>query len=494
MWKRKTRSILLFSKQLKANALTRRQQQFQRQSPCWIIIRIGVGILAIITVVSLSRFYLSDRQRTIIMKDDLVHLLTLAEPPIVMSHTNDLEMAHHITKLNIPHAGLEAIPVSICEGLPQLSILFAPNNHITELPPHMGVCRNLQMMSFKTNNMKTIHPEALQNQLRWLILTDNQIATLPTTIGKCQNLQKLMLSGNALTHIPDNISNCHSLELVRLASNQLTQPPMTLLQLPNLAWVALSANPFLDTVPRPYSTIQLPLLDDPVLDSEQHGDILGQGASGITRKVYYQNNYVAVKTYKSTMTSDGSPLQEKDIAMIASTIPSDCLIKVLGQTPQGSLVMELLSNVRAFGQPPSMESCSRDVYDDTDTITEHHAKAMVTGLVTILVELHRLGIMHGDLYGHNILVSKDKTEDWVKLSDFGAAFFYDTTADYGVLLQKIEMRAFGILVSEIELLLGRTEMHSTLREPLKQIVQASRTKITFAELQELWMSLLMSLS
>ena len=138
MWKRKTRSILLFSKQLKANALTRRQQQFQRQSPCWIIIRIGVGILAIITVVSLSRFYLSDRQRTIIMKDDLVHLLTLAEPPIVMSHMNDLEMAHRITKLNIPHAGLEAIPVSICEGLPQLSIFFAPNNHIKELPPHMG--------------------------------------------------------------------------------------------------------------------------------------------------------------------------------------------------------------------------------------------------------------------------------------------------------------------------------------------------------------------
>ena len=481
------------------NALTRRQQQLQRQSHCncWIVIRIGAGIIGIISIIAVvfhPRHYQPDRQRTIIMEDDLVHLLTLAKPPVVMSHVNDPEMTRRITKLNIPHAGLEALPVSICEGLPHLSVLFAPNNHIVELPPHMGACRNLQMMSFKTNGMNTIHPDALQSQLRWLILTDNQIKTLPTTIGKCQKLQKLMLSGNALTHIPDEITNCQSLELVRLASNQLTQPPMKLLQLPNLAWVALSANPFLNTVPRPHSTMKLPLLDDPILDNEEQGVIIGQGASGITRKVYYQNNLVAVKTYNSTMTSDGSPLQEKDIAMIASTIPSNCLVKVLGQTPQGSLVMELLPNVRSFGQPPSMESCSRDVYDDTETITEQRAKAMVTGLLTVLVELHRLGIMHGDLYGHNILVSKDTTKNWVKLSDFGAAFFYDTTADYGVLLQKIEMRAFGILVGEIQLLLGRTELHSTLQEPLKQIALASQTRSTFVELQELWISLLTMLS
>ena len=54
---------------------------------------------------------------------------------------------------------------------------------------------------------------------------------------------------------------------------------------------------------------------------------------------------------------------------------------------------------------------------------------------------------HGDFYGHNILVSHDLNN--VKLSDFGAAFFYDTNTAYGTLIEKIELRAFGVLVSEV---------------------------------------------
>lgn len=64
----------------------------------------------------------------------------------------------------------------------------------------------------------------------------------------------------------------------------------------------------------------------------------------------------------------------------------------------------------------------------------------------------------------------------MKLSGFGAAFFYDTTADYRVLLQEIEMRAFGILIDEIELLLCQSVLWATLEESLKMIVLISCTK------------------
>ena len=441
-----------------------------------------VALLVLILFV-LYRAHLALLGNNIMDDGDLENFLNKAQPPV------DPSSIHTVIKLNVPDAGLVSLPDALCHRLPNLSILFAPNNQIKELPHHIGSCSKLQMVSFKTNGMTSIHLDALQGQMRWLILTDNAITELPTTIGRCSNLQKLMLSGNELTHIPEEISNCERLELVRLASNQLTSAPMTLLRLPNLAWIALSANPFLDSVVsyRSKEHPPLPLLDDPVLDNETQGEILGQGASGVTRKVKLSNTYVAVKTYKGTMTSDGSPLDEKQIALVASTIASDCLIKVLGQTPQGSLVMELLHNVRAFGGPPSMESCSRDVYGDNDKVSEVQAKTMVTGLLEVLMELHQRGIMHGDLYGHNILVSDDDPT-LVKLSDFGAAFFYDTDAEYGMLLQQIEMRAFGILVSEIDTLLGRVHADSPLRSPLNAVSEASRSKKSFIELQSVWKS------
>ena len=102
------------------------------------------------------------------------------------------------------------------------------------------------MVSFKSNGMKRIHPEALQPQLKWLILTDNELESLPSTIGRCTKLQKCMLSGNQLSSLPQEIENCHNLELIRLASNRLTEPPMELLRLPNLCWIAFSDNPFVE--------------------------------------------------------------------------------------------------------------------------------------------------------------------------------------------------------------------------------------------------------
>jgi len=134
----------------------------------------------------------------------------------------------NLSKLNLPNCGLSSLPHNLPEVLPNLSILFCPNNNFQELPPVVGRCKKLQMISFKSNRMTSIHPEALQPQLRWLILTGNQIQSLPDTIGRCHKLQKLMLSGNALTRLPSSIDQLHNLELVRLACNRLTEVCMNM--------------------------------------------------------------------------------------------------------------------------------------------------------------------------------------------------------------------------------------------------------------------------
>jgi Leucine-rich repeat (LRR) protein len=128
-----------------------------------------------------------------------------------------------LTKLNLPNCGLSSLPSCLPEVLPNLSVLFMPKNQFQVLPKVIGDCLELQMVSFKDNGMVSIHPEALQPQLRWLILTGNSIQALPETIGRCTSLQKLMLSGNQLKELPDSVSSLKNLELVRLACNRLEE-------------------------------------------------------------------------------------------------------------------------------------------------------------------------------------------------------------------------------------------------------------------------------
>uniref|UniRef100_A0A7R9WVZ8 Leucine-rich repeat-containing protein 51 n=1 Tax=Craspedostauros australis TaxID=1486917 RepID=A0A7R9WVZ8_9STRA len=128
-----------------------------------------------------------------------------------------------LTKLNLPNCGLSSLPACMPSVLPNLSILFMPNNQFEELPAILGSCLQLQMVSFKNNGMRSIHPDALQSQLRWLILTGNAIHQIPDTIGRCRRLQKWMLSGNQLTQLPEAVQQLDNLELIRLACNRLQE-------------------------------------------------------------------------------------------------------------------------------------------------------------------------------------------------------------------------------------------------------------------------------
>jgi len=137
-----------------------------------------------------------------------------------VSSINDLNL---LTTLNLPACNLSSLPTELPRLVPNLSILFCPKNHFKELPAIIGECPNLQMVSFKDNGMESIHPDALQPQMRWLILTGNKIQSIPETIGRCKKLQKFMMSGNSLTTLPNAISELTNLELIRLACNQIQE-------------------------------------------------------------------------------------------------------------------------------------------------------------------------------------------------------------------------------------------------------------------------------
>lgn len=360
-------------------------------------------------------------------------------------------LADSLEILDLSGNALSSLPDDL-PRLHKLRILFCSDNQFTELPAVLGACPALTMIGFKANQIRHVPAAALPSQLRWLVLTDNAIEQLPPALGERPQLQKLMLAGNRLRALPASMAGLHQLELLRIASNQLTGLPDWLLSLPRLTWLAYAGNPFSEQREDALAHTPSAAINWPSLTLR---DKLGEGASGIIYRADWQSmpaagQPVAVKLFKGAMTSDGSPLSEMAACLGAGAHPN--LIPVLGHIedhPEQAhgLVMSLIPpQFRNLAGPPSLDSCTRDIYADGKRFDLQTALGIARGIASAAAQLHAHGIMHGDLYGHNIL---HDDHGHTLLGDFGAASFYDPAGAQADALQTLEVRAFGKLLEEL---------------------------------------------
>lgn len=363
------------------------------------------------------------------------------------------DLADTLEILNLSGNALSSLPADL-PRLRKLRVLFCSDNQFTAVPEVLGECPQLSMVGFKANQIHTLPAAALPPRLRWLILTDNQLASLPPEIGSCQHLQKLMLAGNQLTTLPETLANCTNLELLRIAANQLTALPAWLLALPRLSWLAYAGNPF-SAAAEAAVVARHPIAAIPwaQLRIEQQ---LGEGASGVIYRAGWHRGAavpteVAVKLFKGAVTSDGLPHSEMAACISAGLHPNLIAVrgKIAGHPAEAEgLVLELIDPI--FGNlagPPSLATCTRDVYAPSAAFGLAAALRMAQGIASAAAHLHAQGIMHGDLYAHNILYTKAGES---LLGDFGAACFFDP-ADVATAeaLQRLEVRAFGCLLDEL---------------------------------------------
>lgn len=366
-------------------------------------------------------------------------------PPEIFTLADTLEI------LDLSGNALSALPDDLAR-LHRLRIIFCSNNRFTELPAVLGQCARLEMIGFRANQISHVPAAALPPGLRALVLTDNQLTELPAALGRCTRLQKLMLAGNRLHALPPEMAGCTRLELLRIAANRFTALPGWLLALPRLAWLAFAGNPLAEAGEAAAEAEALGRID---WASLQPGALLGEGASGVIRQALWRQGSaalpVAVKLFKGALTSDGLPRHEMAACIGAGAHPG--LIAVHGRLtghPAGSdgLVMALVAP--RFGNlaaPPSLNSCTRDVYDAATRFTPGAALRLALGVASAAGQLHARGILHGDLYAHNILCTDDGQ---ALLGDFGAAsFFPPDDAPLAQALQRIEARAFSCLLEEL---------------------------------------------
>ena len=325
----------------------------------------------------------------------------------------------------------------------KLEILFLSNNQFEVFPEILSKCKSLRMIGIKANKIHSIPEYSFPEKLQWLTLTDNLIQILPNSIGGCKELQKLILSGNKLKTIPQEISRCENLELVRIAANCLEEFPLVLFELPKLTWLAYSGNPFCSQE----NEIDLPKFDWTNFEQLEE---LGNGASGVIYKVKNSAEEVfALKVFKGGMTSDGSPLDE--LYHYDKVGNHQNLVALKGEVSnyieaKKAVLFDLIpKDYVNLGNPPSLVSCSRDVMSIHHNFTYKQVLFLLNSIASVSKLMHEKGVMHGDLYAHNILVNKSAN---CFLGDFGAASSYVSVNDVA-LFEKIEVRAFGVLIEDV---------------------------------------------
>jgi len=422
-------------------------------------------------------------------------------------------LADSLEVLDLSNNQLVTLPDDFSR-LHKLKIFFASNNLFEYLPEVLSLCPNLEMIGFKANQIATIAENALPKKTRWLILTDNKLTRLPKSMGELSHLQKLMLAGNQLQTLPESMTQCENLQLVRLSANQLTCLPDWLLYLPKLSWLAFSGNPLCNLgktakINTGQSSLPKVSLKDYVL-----GDLLGQGASGLIYKATMLdsalpdntfNSEVAVKLFKGEVTSDGYPQDELNACITAGFHPN--LVSIMAEVDgineqnvsQKGLVMNLIPNhFFNLGQPPTLESCTRDHFDSQLSLSLTHLVQILLKITDTLQHLHEKQLCHGDLYAHNILIDHDAS---VLLSDFGAASHFGHLAQHQqTALQVIEQRALGHLLEDL-LNICNDASHAprvveTLRKIHLQLVNTnaqSEPKLTLSELKSQLLAVLESL-
>jgi len=357
------------------------------------------------------------------------------------------DLADTLEVLDLSFNKLSELPADFGR-LKKLKIFFCSENLFTVLPEVLADCPLLDIAGFKSNQIKTIPKKALNPNLRWLILTNNNIAELPKEIGRCTRMQKLMLSGNRLAELPEELGNCQNLALLRIAANKLHALPQWIAKMPKLSWIAFSGNNFSKTP----AVETLSLINWHELEISH---LLGEGASGIiskaNRTIGEETSEVAVKIFKGNVTSDGLPEDEMTAYIAAGYHPG--LVNLIGQIAlhpedKKGLVMDLIPHhFYNLGNPPSLESCTRDVFPAEMKLSEKQIVSIAKTIASLAAQLHEAGIMHGDLYAHNTLIDEEGS---TLFGDFGAASFYDKKSfELAFALERIEVSAYGYLLDDL---------------------------------------------
>jgi hypothetical protein len=367
-----------------------------------------------------------------------------------------------IEHVNLSGSAITYLPAGV-GGMLNLKHLDVSRCQLRSLPPELGLCAALKHLDASRNSISAL-PESICDlrELESLNLMGNGLALLPEKMGKLTKLRRLGLKSNRLRALPDSLSRCRALEELYLTDNALRawpkQLPASLVKiqasfnklgafplelalklpkleflrlastrvagwdalalvrrgaLPSLAWISLGASPTAAALPPPPG--DLPAVP---MAQIQVGRLLGGGASGdvYAASVLGTPQMVALKVFRSDVSPDGRTMDEVALSSVVRhpNLPRvRAIVPSSPQAPQIALVMDLVRG-GPLADKPNSASLLRCRWPDA-ALKRHGgypargALEVARGVASALAYLHAMGVAHGDVYAHNVLVETHLT-------------------------------------------------------------------------------------
>jgi hypothetical protein len=259
-------------------------------------------------------------------------------------------------------------------------------------------------------------------------------------------------------------------ELLRVPCNALPALPAALGRHPKLTWLSVAGNP---VCPALAPAAPVPEVEAPQLVFAPGAQPLGQGASGGAFAATWHRPGgggggddaapldIVVKRFVAGVSPDGAPADEVEAA--CAVAHARCVrVLALMRSPTLALVMAPAPGAPLGGRPGGA-SVLRCTYDAATRFAPAVAAAAAADVAAALAACHAAGVAHGDVYAHNILLSVPSASEAAAaaaaeaapapaavatLCDFGAAFAYSAAAG-GVDVERLEARAFGLLLADL---------------------------------------------
>ncbi|KAL4634909.1 hypothetical protein GN956_G13946 [Arapaima gigas] len=153
-----------------------------------------------------------------------------------------------LTKLILSSNKLQVLSEEV-RLLSALTALDVHDNQLTSLPKSIGELQNLQKLNLSHNKLRELPEELWElRNLCSLQLQQNLLEHLTQGLGQLSTLDELDLSGNQLTELPESLANLTSLRKLNVSHNKLKTLPAGISAMKSLKLLDCTRNQ-LETVP-----------------------------------------------------------------------------------------------------------------------------------------------------------------------------------------------------------------------------------------------------
>ena len=152
--------------------------------------------------------------------------------------------------LNLNHNTWKTLPSELINFSTKLIHLHMSNNQLTSIPESIGALTLLRTLDVSLNRIESIDAAIGKCiRLRRFDFSKNRVEYLPAEIGNCVLIEEFIACDNLLSYIPQEMLQMFVISVIDVRNNKLTALPTGLCRLPTITKLLCAGNPCLTSVP-----------------------------------------------------------------------------------------------------------------------------------------------------------------------------------------------------------------------------------------------------